>query len=911
LQSFQINGIDIEIIFALNKTFAFNKSKSNQLTKRPSSGKLLTWFWLLLIIAFYFNDVSAKTVYVLPQAVADSVISVRDTVVIDTVIEKKSHTTIDAKIERTARDSIVQDVINKKVLLYGDAEIKYQDIDLQAATIEIDFNNNTVTAYGVVDTTGKLLGRPVFKQGDQTFKADTIEYNITTGKGYIYSIYTEDNQGYLAGEKVKKLPDNSINLLYGSYTTCNIEHHPHFRFKFKKARVIPDNKIVTGPAYMEIEGIPTPLALPFGMFPNNSRQRSGIVIPSPGESANRGFYLEGGGYYWAINDYMDLKVIGDIYSRGSWAIKPTFRYKKRYKFSGSFAAQYAVNIISDKYSPDYQKSNDFRIRWTHSQDTKARPNSRFNANVNIVTSNFIKYNSVDVNDYLSNEFQSSVSYQTSFAGKYYLTVNGSHRQNTKTHVVQITLPEVTFNVNRFYPLRKKKRSGKKRFYEDLSVTYSMNGKNIVNTFDSLVFTEQAYQRDMQNGIVHKMPVNLPIKLFKYFTWSNSINATDRMYAQHVDQYWSNDTLIEGNDTLVGYVAKDTVTGFNNAFDFRISSSLSTKAYGMLRFKKGPLRAIRHVFTPSVSFNYVPDFGSSTWGYYDSYIDGDGEEVVYSKYQGALYGSPPGRKSGQVGFNFGNNLEIKVRSRKDTVTGMKKITLIKSFNISGNYDLAKDSINMSFLSLSGRTTIWKNIDLKYSSLWDPYVLDSAGRQTNTFEWTQNRRLFRKANTTWALSLSLRLSDKDFKKKEDKNEEKEKKNKDKYVREDVGTINDNSEYIDWNIPWSINLSYNFNYTTHIAYLNYEKIPTNKIVQTLGFSGQVNITPKWKVTFRSGWDFTSNKVSLTSFSIYRDLHCWEMRFNVIPFGPRKSWNFSINVKASILQDLKLNKKKDFRDF
>jgi len=878
--------------------------------------------WLLLSLTSILNDVSAEMFYALPQQVGDTVVPVADSlkttgVIIDSTLDEKSHTKIDAKVERSARDSIVQDILSKKVFLYGDAEIKYEDIDLKAACIEVDFNSNTVTAYGIVDSTGKLQGRPVFKQGEQTFKADTIQYNINTGKGYIYSIYTEDSQGYLAGEKVKKLPDNSINLLHGSYTTCNIEDHPHFRFKFKKARVIPDNKIVTGPAYMEIEGIPTPLAIPFGIFPNNSRQRSGIVIPSYGESANRGFYLEGGGYYWSINDYMDLKVVGDIYSRGSWAIKPTFRYKKRYKFSGSFSAQYAVNIISDKYSPDYQKSNDFRIRWTHSQDAKARPNSRFNANVNIVTSNFVKYNSVNVNDYLSNEFQSSVSYQTSWAGKYYLTVNGSHRQNTKTHVVQITLPEVTFNVNQFYPLKKKKRVGKKRFYEDLSVTYSMNAKNIVNTMDSLVFTEQAYQRDMKNGMVHNMPINLPIKLFKYFTWSNSLKFTDRMYAQHVDQAWVNDTLFVDNDTIVGYVDKDTVTGFNNAFDFRVSSSLSTKVYGMVKFKKGPLRAIRHVFTPSLTFNYVPNFGSADWGYYDSYIDGDGKDIIYSKYEGALYGTPPGRKSGQIGFNFGNNLEIKVRSRKDTITGMKKIMLIKSFIIKGNYDLAKDSVNMSYLSMSGRTTIWKNIDIKYSSLWDPYVVDSAGRQTNTYEWSANRRLFRRTNTTWGLSFSLHLSDKDFnKKKEKEKKEKEKSGEiegstEKFKHEDVGTLNDHSEYIDWNIPWSINLSYNFNYTTRLAYLNYEKVPTNKIVQTLGLSGQVNITPKWKVTFRSGWDFTSNKVSLTSFSIYRDLHCWEMSFNVIPFGPRKSWNFSINVKASILQDLKLNKKKDFRDF
>ena len=881
--------------------------------------KLLTWFWLLLLIIFYSNDVYGKTVSALPQTVGDTLTiekdstdTYKDSVLVDTTVVKKSHSKIDANVERTALDSIVQDIFNKKVYLYGEAEIKYEDIDLKAARIEVDFNKNTVTAYGVLDSTGKQQGRPVFKQGDQSFKADTIEYNFNTKKGYIYSVFTEDQQGYLSGKRVKKLSDNSVNLLHGSYTTCNIEGHPHYQFKFKKARVIPKNKIVTGPAYMEIEGVPTPLALPFGMFPNNERRKSGIVVPTPGESANRGFYLEGGGYYWSINDYMDLKVLGDIYSRGSWAIKPTFRYKKRYKYNGSFSAQYAVNIISDKYSPDYSNSRDFRISWRHTQDPKARPNGRFNANVNIVTSNFIKYNTVNVNDYLSNEFQSSVSYQTSWAGNYHLTVNASHRQNTKTHVVQVTLPEVTFTVNSFYPLQRKKVTGKKHFYEDLRVTYSMNAKNIVNTLDSLIFTEQAYKRDMKNGIVHKIPISLPIKLFKHFNWSNSINITDRMYSEQVNQYWINDTLFENNDTIVGYLKKDTVPGFHNILDYSISSSLTTKVYGMLRFKKGPLRAIRHVFTPSFSFSYVPEFGSSKWGYYGSYIDGDGNEITYSKYNGFLYGTPTEHKSGRVGFNFGNNLEIKVRSKKDTITGMKKVVLIKSLNISGNYDLARDSLNMSYLSVNGRTTLYKNIDLKYSSLWDPYVVDSAGHQINTFEWTENRRLFRRTNTSWALSMSLRLSDKDFNKKKDEKEKSDGKGRaNKYEEEDIGTLNNHSEYIDWNIPWSINLSYNFNYTTRIAYLNYEKIPTNTIVQSLSFSGQVNITPKWKVNVTSGWDFTNKKITLTSFSIYRDLHCWEMRFNVIPFGPRKSWNFSLNVKASILQDLKLNKKKDFRDF
>ncbi len=607
---------------------------------------------------------------------------------------------------------------------------------------------------------------------------------------------------------------------------------------------------------------------------------------------------------------MDLEVLGDIYTYGSWAVKPTFRYKKRYKFTGSFSAQYAVNVVSDKDSPDYSRSNDFMIRWTHSQDAKARPNGRFNANVNIITSNYVKYNVTDINDYLSNEFQSSISYQTSWSGKYYLTANASHRQNTKTHAVSVTLPELTFSVNRFYPLKSKK-GGKKRFYEDLAITYSMNGRNEISTVDSLLFTNQTIKSNMKNGLVHKLPISLPMKVFKYFTWSNSINTTDRMYSSHIEQYWVNDTLIDGNDTIVGYVKKDTIAGFNNVFDFSFNSSLSTKLYGMILMKKGPVRAIRHVFTPSINFNYTPEFGNEKWGYYDSYIDGNGDEIFYSKYDKYLYGNAPQHKSGRIGFNFANTLEIKVPSKKDTITGMKKIVLLKSLNVSGNYDFAKDSLNMSYLTISGRTTIWKNFDVKFGAQFDPYAVDSAGKRIAKTNWEVNRRIFRKTTSTWALSFHFRLSEKDFK----KNKEKE-KNESKHTTSgnqfDADYELDNpDDYVDWNIPWSLDFNYTFNYSTKNYWQNYEKVPERTIVQTLGFSGQINITPKWKVTFRSGWDFVQKQVSLTSISLYRDLHCWEMRFNVIPFGPRQSWNFSINVKSGLLQDLKLNKKKDFRDY
>jgi len=869
---------------------------------------LIIWVLFICFIPIGNTVASTHTIFVNNTTLLYHDTIVDDTVITtsitgDTVIEEKaSSARIDAKVERFAKDSIVQDIANRKIFLYGDAEINYEDITLKANYIEIDLLTNTVYATGIKDSTGKMVGLPEFTQNEQVFKSKTMSYNFNTKKGLITSVVTEDGNGFLHGEKVKKLSDNTINLLHGTYTTCNLEENPHFGFKFKKAKVIPDSKIITGPAYMEIEGMPTPLGLPFGYFPNKSEQTSGIVIPTYGEYTNRGFYLENGGYYWAINDYMDFEILGDIYSHGGWGIKPRFRYNKRYRYNGDIDLGYAENVVGTKGTPDYSKTTDFRVRWTHKQDPKARPNSNFTANVNIISANYVKYNVTSAQDYLSNQFQSSVAYQTNWKGKYYLTINGSHSQNTKTHDVDINLPQMTFTVNRFYPLRKE--GGKKRFYEDLSISYSMDSKNSINTTDSVLFDKVTLENNMQAGAAHKIPISLPLKVLKHFTLSNSINITDRMYSRSINKYWESDTTYLNGDTIAPGVIIDTIAGFRNSLNYSFSTSLSTKVYGMVAFKKGPVRAVRHVLTPSINYTYTPDFGDEKLGYYGTYTDENtGKEISYSHFEGSLYGSPPGQKSGRVGVTLANNLEIKVRSKKDTITGMKKVKLVENFTISGNYDLARDSLNMSMITMSGRTTLFKNFSIQYGSVWDPYVSDSAGNRINKYEWQVNRRLVRLDNTSWRLSFGYKFGDKDFKKVE----------KTEDISDDaLNDINSNlDDFVDWNIPWSLSFNYNFTYTNKLDYVNFVKVPTETIVQVLSFNGQINITPKWKFTFNSGWDFTQKKLSYTSINVYRDLHCWEMRFSWIPLGDRKSWNFSINVKASMLQDLKLNKKKDFRDY
>ena len=823
------------------------------------------------------------------------------------------------RVDFTALDSLYFDMRGQKVYMYRNAVIKYDDINLQSNFVQMDFKRTEVFAAGIEDSTGKFVGQPVFKQGESEFRSRTMRYNYETKKGLISNVMTQDGEGTIRGEVVKKMPNNETNIRGGSYSTCPQCENRDYEFRYFKSKVIPDKRIVTGPAYLVIEDVPTPLFLPFGFFPIRKGQHSGILLPTWGESANRGFYFENGGYYWAINDYIDFKIVGDIYTRGSWAIKPSTRYKKRYKYSGNFDFTYAINIIGEKNQPDYRRDRDYQIRWRHQQDPKARPNSSFTANVNIRSRKSNYYNPTTAQDYLSNTFQSSIAYQTSFSGKYFLTLNGSHSQNTQTGLMTITLPEISFNMNRMYPFRKKTRTGKTRWYEDISVNYTSNFKNTVTIEDSLLFQPETWDK-MQNGIKHSIPVSSSVKLLKYFTWTNSVSINDRMYFRTIEKNWSDDTLFINNDTIVGYVKEDTISGFSNSIDGNFSSSISTKLYGMYQFGKNfPVRAIRHVITPQVSFTYTPDFGDPSWGYYKSYYDPElDRDVEYSIYEGAIYGSPPGDKSGRINFSISNNLEMKVRSRKDTVTGTKKIKLIDNFSIQTSYDLAKDSLRWSKVRLSGRTSIFRGFDIRYSSTLDPYILDSSGtRNLNQYEWDVNKRLLRLDQTSWDFSANFRLNPDFFKKKDDKTptrqQQLEEIAEDNELSDELESIYNNyDDYIDWDIKWNLNITYNFRYTTNLKYADQRlKEKQETLVQTLGVSGDFNITPKWKIGFRTGWDFEAAELSYTSINIYRDLHCFEMRFNWIPIGGRQSWNFALNVKASMLQDLKLQRKKDFRDF
>lgn len=833
---------------------------------------------------------------------ADSLPSVADSLTADSLRRSSgSSNALEAKVEYKAGDSIRFDVRKQRMFLYLDGEIDYTDINLKANYIEINFSDNMIYAHGSRDSLDKEVGVPEFTQGDQKFKSRLMTYNYRTRKGYIRRVFTQQDEGYLHGQVVKKMADDVTYIQSGSYTTCSNEEHPHFEFRFNKAKVIPDSKIVTGPAYLSIAEVPTPIFIPFGYFPNRKGQRSGIIFPTYGESANRGFFLENGGYYWAISQYMDLKIVGDIYSRGSWAVKPTFNYVKRYKYNGMIKLGYALNKLGFQGSPDFEKRKDFEFRWTHTQDRKARPNSSFSANVNIVSNTFNRYNpSSSAEAYLSNTFQSSINYATSFAGKYFLNLNFNHSQNTITKEINFAFPQISFSVNQFYPFRKKERAGKMKWYEQIGLKYNLDIENRYKTYDSTLF-QPGWYKEMQNGIRHNIPVSGTWRIFRYINFTNSLNIRDRMYISYIHRKFV-DQVVTPDTTIAGHYATDTIYGFRNAFDFSLTSSVNTRLYGMFQFRGGPVVAIRHMLTPAISFSYTPDFGAPGWGYYKE-VENDTNVVPqkYSIFQGNLYGSPPSDKSGIVSFSLSNNLEMKVRNRKDTVTGTKKIVLIDNFVISASYDLAKDSLNWSTISMSGRTTLFKGLNIQYSSRWDPYALDSLGRRTNRSELKVNKRLLRLDNTTWDIGLNYSLSSDKLKKK------KEPVTGTEQEKQDLAEYYD--YYVDFDIPWSFTFNYNFRYTASWDPDQDKRVP--KIIQTLGFNGQLNITPKWKISLTTGWDFTNNQLGYTSVNIYRDLHCWEMSFGWVPKGAQQQWNFSINVKASILQDLKLNKKKDFRDY
>ena len=797
---------------------------------------------------------------------------------------------LESEVTYFSKDSSVVDILEKKIYLYHQAQVNYEDIELQAEYIVLDWKNNTVYAIGIPDSAGNIIGKPIFKEGGETYYCESILYNFSTKKGNIKQMKTQDGEGYIHGEELKKSADNSMFIQESKYTTCS-EDEPHFYIRAKKLKIVPGKRIISGPANLVIANIPTPVYIPFGFFPIQDQQSSGFIMPTYGYSVNQGYNLTNGGWYFSLNDHMDLAIRAGVFSLGSWRTKVQSSYIKRYAYNGSFSLSYSKNLLGEEGLSNFQDNRDFFINWVHNQDNKAHPNSRFSAKVNAGSSSFNQLNSNQTNDYLKNTLTSNISFSYSFPNKpFNLSSNLRHSQNTLNNSISLSLPDLAFTMNRINPFERKLASGKKRWYENINLSYTANAKNQIETIDSLLFQSETID-NMKYGIQHRVPISSTFKLLNHINVTPNLNYTERWYFNRIERSWDEEILS---------VVQDTISGFRSVRDFNTGFKLNTKIYGMYSFRSEKIKALRHIITPSISFSYRPDFSDEKWGYYDwSTIDSIGNKQRYSYYQEGLYGTAPSGKSGNISFNLDNNVEIKVRQTNDSISEYKKISVFRNLNFRSNYNLALDSFNLSNITFNGRTELIPNMNFKFDGVINPYQMKKDGTLINEFAWNDRLSLGRLTNFSFTINWSLKNSmnfENNLVNSGDNNNNNNNNELDMIPNQ---TLN----YIDFNIPWDLGIDYKYNYSNRGLEKNIRK--------TFNIKGNVKLTTKWKIGFHSGFDFDNKEISFTSLDFYRDLHCWEMRFNWIPFGFRQSFNLSINVKSSILQDLKLNKRKNFYDF
>lgn len=841
-----------------------------------------------------------------------------DTLAADTAKKKEP---LDAPVIYEASDSIV---FTKEgyAHLYGEGKVNYQNIELTSAVISMNMDSSTVYARGVADTTGVETGTPVFKDGETPYESKIMRYNFKTKKGFINNIVTQQGEGYVTSEEGKKGADDEIYMRHGKYTTCDNHDHPHFYLKLSMAKVRPKKNVVFGPAQLVVEDVPLPIAVPFGFFPFNSSYSSGFIMPTYGDEMNRGFYLRDGGYYFAISDKMDLKVLGEIFTKGSWGLSAASNYTKRYKFSGSFNASYLVTKTGEKNMPDYAVSKDFRIQWSHRQDAKANPNSSFSASVNFATSSYDRSSLSSLynpQQYSQNTKASSVSYSRNFP-EIGLNISGAFNitQNTRDSSLSMTLPDVNISLNRIYPFKRKKSAGDERWYEKISLQYTGSITNSISTKDNLLFKTPLTQ--WENGMQHKIPISATFNLFKYINIVPSFNYTERWYLRKVKQ--SYDASPDSRD----HVKRDTINGFNRLYDYNLSLQMNTKLYGMYKplFMKSKEIQIRHVFTPTVSYTYTPDFGKSRYGYYDTYTytdeDGEVRTVEYSPYEGAVYGYPGKGMSQNISFSIDNNIEMKMKSDKDT-TGYKKISLIDQLGASLSYDVANK--RWSDLSMNLRLKLTKNYTFNMNASFATYAyqFDENGNVVvgDRTEWSYGR--FGRFQG-YSGSFSYTLNNDTFKKlfgKKEEDEDKDKKGKEGTEDEEENTDEENEEqnnnsnmrktekasvdsdgYLAFKFPWSISLSYSYSIREdrskdiNIKTMRYPY----SLTHSLNVSGNFKIGSRWNMTYSTGYDFTSKEMSMTTLNITRDLHCFNMSCGLV-FGPFTSYNFSIRANSSMLTD------------
>ena len=814
--------------------------------------------------------------------------------------------------------------------LFGEGNVEYGQFKLDAEEIKMNLDESTVYAKGTTDSVGNLFGNPIFKDGGDEYESKEMTYNFKTERGFITDVISEQGEGYLTGGASKKMEDGSFFVQDGKYTSCDDHEHPHFYFNVTRGKMIPNKNIVTGPVYMVLADVPLPLALPFGYFPFSKSYSSGIIFPTFGDDYNKGFYLRDGGYYFAISDYVDLALRGEIYTKGSWGVSGASSYTKRYRFRGNVSFSYITSIYGEKGSPDYSKQNNFQLIWSHSQDTKANPNMSFSASVNFSTSGYTRN---DLNSYYSSSFtentkSSSVNMTYRFPGtKWSLSTTANITQRTQDSTLAVSFPNLNVTLSQVAPFKRKKSVGGEKWYEKIKLSYSGQFQNSL-TAQQDVFFKKSLIKDWRNGMKHSIPVSATFSIFKYINISPSISMNDRMYTSKIKRQW---------DTQASKEISDTTYGFYNLFDFNASLSLDTKIYGFwkpLKIFGDKVEMIRHVLTPTVTFSASPDFSDPMWGVWGSYdyYDSRGELQTrkYNYFSHGIFGSPGQGKSGMVSVSLANNLEMKVKSNADS-TGTKKISLIENFTISQSYNFAADSLNWSNINTSILVRLVKNFNLNLSATWDPYIyrLSPSGSpvRVNIPRWKAGKGWARLSST--GTSFSYTINNQTFSKKKKNNEIDKSLSEDEYGVDDEEADNwglkpdevdekrrrrleakqqaaeaDADGYAKWECPWSLTVNYSVNYG--YGEFDYNKLEyKGKFTQNLSFSGNIRPTANWNFSISGSYNFDLHKLAYMNCTISRDLHCFTMSASFVPVGPYKSYNFHISVKSSLLKDLKYDKR------
>jgi hypothetical protein len=797
--------------------------------------------------------------------------------------------TIESTIIYNATDSIRYESEGNKVLMFGDAYVEYGSMTLKAEGIKIDYEKNLVTAFGKKDSSGKYLGAPLFKDGEQEMEADTIKYNLKTKRGKIYNALTKQGELLVRGAEIKK---DSTNVIYMKNMACIPCDQKDARtiFRATKAKIIPNDKIVTGPMYLEIGGVPTPLGLPFGFFPNTRKRHNGILLPFFGNSPGRGYNLRDGGFYWGINEKTDMTIRGDIYSNGSWGVRTQNNYLLLYKFSGSLNLGYSEFNIGDKDIPaQFRKEKSYTVNWQHTQDNKNNPSVRFTANVNYINQKYNVYNAINSNQYLTNTFQSNINYSKIFSWSA-LNLNATHSQNTITKQTSISFPQLTFNVNRFFPF-KRENAVKQNVFDKIGMNYLFEIQNTYSTFDSLLFKGDI-EKNMRYGARHSLPISTNFNLFKYITVSPALNLSSVMYTKSTSK-----TLKNYADIIP--VKSDTLSGFITGYDANFSTSLNTKIFSDFLFKTKRLKQIRYLLIPTVTYNYRPDFGEEQYGFWKKVRnDSLNRYGYYSVFENSLFGGPQRGEQNAISINLNNNIEAKVKKMNDTSFTFSKVTLLQNLGASASYNFAADSFKMSNINLSARNRIWKFFEIVASANYDPYKYDVTNkRRVNTFVYNESQTPLRFLQGNIALNGS-------FGSNALAAMQKVKQAPNMTNGAERGTVKANSLQAQERISWNLNMYYNVTIDKTIDPLKYTTL------QTLNISGDISPTKYWRLGVTSGYDFTRKNVSYTSFNIYRDLKCWEARIDWVPFGFNKSYNLTINIKSGMLSDFKIPRQRQWYD-